>query len=161
VDFSSFFNYPESDEAARQEELTFLADCSNDQWSRLFGYTETRRVRAGDLVLRRGETERTFYIVAEGTLEVLLPAARGRKPRRMTSLGPGAVTGEVAFLDGQPRSADVRAVTDAELLGLRFEAFEVLAAREPELGRLILLDLGRILAARLRAANLLLGELLR
>ena len=161
MDFSSFFAYPESAEDERQEDLVFLATCTDEQWSRLFTYTETRRVRAGEMVLRMGEAERALYIVADGSLEVLVPGGRGRKPRRVASLGPGAVFGEVSFLDGLPRSADVRALTDGELLSLRFEAFEVLAAREPELGWLILLDLGRILAARLRRANVSLVDLAR
>ena len=58
--------------------------------------------------------------------------------------------GELAFLDGLPRSATVRAVEDGEALRLSFEAFETLAARHAELGRAILLDLGRIAALRLR-----------
>ncbi len=59
----------------------------------------------------------------------------------------------MAFLDGRPRAATIRALTDGELLRLSFESYEVLAARYAELGRAILLDLGRILAARLRQAN--------
>ena len=39
------------------------------------------------------------------------------------------------------------------MLRLSFEGFEALAARNPSLGRDILLDLGRILSARLRAAR--------
>jgi len=59
----------------------------------------------------------------------------------------------MAFLDGRPRAATIRALTDGDLLRLSFESFEILSARHPELGRAILLDLGRILAARLRQAN--------
>jgi CRP/FNR family transcriptional regulator, cyclic AMP receptor protein len=53
------------------------------------------------------------------------------------------VLGEVAFLDGGPRSATLFAITDGELLRLRLESFEVLSARDPELGRAILFDLAR------------------
>jgi CRP-like cAMP-binding protein len=47
----------------------------------------------------------------------------------------------------------VTATTDAEVLRLSHEAFLSLAARRPELGRALLLDLGRILVTRLRAAG--------
>jgi CRP-like cAMP-binding protein len=65
-------------------------------------------------------------------------------------LGPGSVLGEIAFFDGKPRSASVRALTDTELLRLSADAFEVLSTRHPDVGRKILLDLGRVLALRLR-----------
>ncbi len=42
-------------------------------------------------------------------------------------------------------------MSEGEMLRLSFDGFEALAARDPALGRDILLDLGRILAARLRA----------
>jgi CRP/FNR family transcriptional regulator, cyclic AMP receptor protein len=87
-----------------------------------------------------------------GKLEVLLPTERGEF-RRYSLIEPKSVTGEVAFVDGRPRTATVRAVTDGDLLRLSFESYEVLAARYPELGRAILLDLGRILAAKLRQAS--------
>lgn len=90
--------------------------------------------------------------MVEGTLEIVLHNDRGEE-NRFGTIGPRSVTGEMAFLDGRPRAATIRAVTDAELMRISFESYEALAARHPELGRAILLDLGRILAARLRRAN--------
>jgi CRP/FNR family transcriptional regulator, cyclic AMP receptor protein len=92
--------------------------------------------------VRAGDDDRALYLVLSGRLEALV----GGSP----SIDPGSVFGELAFLDGLPRSATVRAVEDGEALRLSFDAFEVLAARHPELGRAILLDLGRIAALRLR-----------
>ena len=81
------------------------------------------------------------------------PGVSGDVLDRMAEHTRDSVTGEMAFLDGRPRAATIRALTDGDLLRLSFEAFEALSARHPELGRAILLDLGRILAARLRQAN--------
>ena len=64
---------------------------------------------------------------------------------------PITTLGEGAFLDGTPRAVSVEAMSEGEMLRLSFEGFEALAARNPALGRDILLDLGRILSARLRA----------
>jgi CRP-like cAMP-binding protein len=94
--------------------------------------------------VREGERDRAVYIVLSGRLEALVdPPA---------PIDAGTVFGEIAFLDGLPRSSTVRAVEDGEALRLSYAAFEVLAARHPELGRAILLDLGRIVASRLRHA---------
>jgi CRP-like cAMP-binding protein len=92
--------------------------------------------------VRAGDDDRALYLVLSGRLQALVGGA--------TSIDAGSVFGELAFLDGLPRSATVRALEDGEALRLSFDAFETLAARHPELGRAILLDLGRIAALRLR-----------
>jgi CRP-like cAMP-binding protein len=126
-------------------DLVFLADVDHEDWARLIDYTERRRFRRGDVIVEAGDVDRSLWIVVAGTLELFLPDHR--KP--FVSIGRHSIVGEMAFLDGRPRCATIRARTDGELLRLTFAAFEVLAARHPVLGRKILLDLGRILAIRL------------
>src|SRR4051812_36839815 len=101
--------------------------------------------------MRRGDVDRSLYFVAAGSVEVFV--GDGRTERSIRVQGPGTVLGEVAFFDGRPRSATVRAVTTAEVLRLGTDVFDGLAGRHPDLGRKILLDLGRILAVRLREAE--------
>lgn len=151
MQFSSFFEYPEQ-AASQLEELVFLPDWSDDDWDKLLAYTETRRFTASEVLISIGEPDRSLFLVAEGSLEVLIPGARGRM-RRIATIDAGSVVGEQAFLDANPRSATVVATTDGELLRLSIEAFEVFAAQEPELARAILFDLGRILSVRLRQTN--------
>jgi CRP-like cAMP-binding protein len=64
---------------------------------------------------------------------------------------PITTLGEGAFLDGAPRAVSVQAMSEGEMLRLSYDGFEALSARNPALGREILMDLGRILSARLRA----------
>lgn len=148
--FDGYFAYPGT-EAAR-DELVFLPDRGREDWTRLLDHSEVLLFRAGDDVIRAGEDDRALYIIVQGSLEIVLLDERGEEHRYGT-IGQHSVTGEMAFLDGRPRAATIRALTDGELLRLSFESYEVLAARYPELGRTIALDLGRILAARLRRAN--------
>jgi CRP/FNR family cyclic AMP-dependent transcriptional regulator len=152
---TAFFDYPGGQEQDRwaAEEVHFLADCSDDDWAVIRNHTELRLYRAGEVVIPLGETDRALYIVASGSLEVVMPRGRRGRASRMATVDAGSVIGEMAFMDGKPRSALVRASTDVQLLRLGFDAFEVLAAKEPVLARTILLDLGRILAHRLRTAD--------
>lgn len=158
MDFQSFFDYPgqESADAARQ--LVFLANLSPEGWGKLLARTGAQRFRAGEVVVRAGEAQPALYIVASGSLEVLRAGRRGRE-RRVAVIEQGSVFGEQSFFDRLPRSATVRALSDGELRSLTPEAFEVLAAREPDLARMILLDLGRILSLRLRATSALAARL--
>jgi CRP/FNR family cyclic AMP-dependent transcriptional regulator len=148
--FSNYFAYPGTD--AARDDLVFLRDRGEEDWARLLDHSELLRFRTGDLIIRAGEEDRSLYIIVDGTLEILLVDQRGLEQHYGT-IEPKSVTGEMAFLDGRPRAATIRATTDGDMLRLSFEAYETLAARHPELGRAILLDLGRILAARLRQAN--------
>jgi CRP-like cAMP-binding protein len=132
--------------------LVFLAAWNDHDWEKLLAHTEILHFRAGEMVIQAGESDRTLYIVAQGRLEVLLGDAR---VRRIATIETGSVVGEQVFLDGQPRSASVRALTDGKILRLSLEAFEIFAAHEPHLGMAFLFDLARILSLRLRQTTAL------
>jgi CRP/FNR family cyclic AMP-dependent transcriptional regulator len=150
MDFSPFFDYPETDDSQPRDDFVFLPAWREQDWDKLLEYTQTRAYEAGDLVIRAGDVERTLYIVAFGTFEVLLPKGESRRPVRFATVETGSVVGEQGFLDGYPRSATIRAATAGQMFQLSLEAFEGFAAREPKLARDILFDLGRILSLRLR-----------
>jgi CRP/FNR family transcriptional regulator, cyclic AMP receptor protein len=99
------------------------------------------------VVLREGVADRALYLLADGRLEVVRPGARGV----LATLEAPATVCEAEFLDGRPRSVALRAVGHGEIERLSWEAFEALSARDPQLARDILVDVGRVLAARLRA----------
>ncbi|MFN2504076.1 MAG: Crp/Fnr family transcriptional regulator [Acidimicrobiales bacterium] len=132
--------------------MRFLAGSSDEDWALIRRHSETRRFLPGDVVISAGESDRALYIVVDGTLQVVRSSGfRGRTTEVARTIHPGSVIGEMAFLDGKPRSALVQAVSEAHLMRLSFDSFEVLAAKDPALARSILLDLGRILADRIRA----------
>jgi CRP/FNR family transcriptional regulator, cyclic AMP receptor protein len=145
VSFASFFDYTGETAVggAPPGDAVLLPDLDDDGWDRLIAHTEVSRFAQGDIVIAAGARDRTLYIVADGVLEIDGPGGGAL-------LESGAVIGELPFFDGGPHPATVRARTDVDLLGLNVEAFEVLAAREPVLARAVLMDLGRILALRLR-----------
>jgi CRP-like cAMP-binding protein len=147
---SSFFNYDSVDVHERADELEFLAHRPESDWAKILDHCETRRFSAGELLMSAGERDRALYLLTEGTIGVRL---QGDDDRTFKAIDAPSVLGEVAFLDGGPRSATLVGISDGELLRLRLESFEVLSARDPELGRAILFDLARIVTARLRLAS--------
>ena len=76
----------------------------------------------------------------------------------MTTIHEGAVFGEQAFMDGKPRSANVVAVTDGQVLVLTPEGFQQILETEPKVASQILFDLGRILSLRLRQTTFLISK---
>jgi len=150
VDLSRYFDYEQQGTAPGRDaphEAVFLGRATRADWDRLASSCVSRRFRAGETVIREGEHAQCLYIVARGSLEVR------RGATRMALVPEGSVFGEQAFFDGAPRSADVVAVSDGDLLELSAEGLDGLAARDPQLARAVLFDLGRILSLRLRAAT--------
>ena len=134
-----------AEEAAAPE--GFFAGRNEREWDRLLAATETRRFRPGEIVLPEGAADRALYLLADGRLELVREGTRGA----LATLEAPASLGEAAFLDGKPRLVAVRAATHGELERLSWEAFEGLSARDPQLARDVLVDVGRVLAARVRA----------
>ncbi len=132
------------------DDQDFLYDWDENDYGKLLLHTDAYHFQTGDVVIRAGEIDRSLYIIVGGELEVVVPSAKEEAPRVVAILQAGSVLGDQAFLDSRPRSAEVRATTDGELLRLRFEEFQHFAKREPELSRSFLFDLGRILSLRLR-----------
>lgn len=152
MDFTSLFDY--SGAAATHppsaEELVFLPHATPEDWAKLIHHTEARRFAAGDVVVREGSAAQELYIVSRGSLEVLVEGEKAGELRKIAAIEPGRVFGEQSFVDGKPRSATVRARSDVEIRSLTLSAFEMLAAKEPALARMVLFDLARILSLRLR-----------
>jgi len=141
MDTSGFFGYPTL-AAERSHATGLLAGATSEEWEALLAATDTLRFRPGDVVLRAGERDRALYLLLDGRLTID-PAG--------TPVSAPAAVGVAAFLDGLPQAETLRAGTHGELARLSWDAFEALAARDARLGRTVLLDLARGLAARLRA----------
>ena len=143
MDTTGFFAYPSEPEPPGEYGLpAFLGSRGVEDWAMVLDHSETRVFRPGDVVLREGERDQALYVLVDGWL---------RAPSG--TIHPITTFGEAAFFDATPRAVTVVAMSDGEMLRLGFEGFEALAARDPALGRAILLDLGRIACARLRATG--------
>jgi uncharacterized membrane protein len=104
-----------------------------------------RGARAGDTLFWVGEDGQELFVVRSGRVSISVPDHGGREIV-LADLGPGAVFGEIALLDGGPRTATARARSDAELLVLPRPAFEGFIERHPS----IALHVMRVLGARQR-----------
>jgi glutaminase len=72
---------------------------------------------------------------------------------RLTTLDPGVAFGEMALVDGAPRSADIFADTDVSVYILSLERLEALSRTAPAVHAGLLRNIGRELSQRLRKAN--------
>jgi CRP-like cAMP-binding protein len=136
-------------------DLLFMPGATAADWATVFAHAEVRRIGAGLALVQAGEHDRALYLLTEGTVGVRLPRDEGA----FKTIDAPSVLGELAFFDGEPRSATLDAVTDVEVVRLDAAAFARLSADAPGLAHAMLVDLGRILALRLRMASEVIAQL--
>jgi CRP/FNR family transcriptional regulator, cyclic AMP receptor protein len=102
-------------------------------------------VGPGELVLDFGDTTDDVFFVAEGAVRVVVRTPLGQEVI-LGDLGPGDVFGEMAAIDGAPRSANVAALHASRLCRLPAAAFLEIALRSPAVGLRVM----RVLTTRLR-----------
>lgn len=118
-------------------------------WEALFSHAQRVNVARGDILIRQSTPERALYLIVSGVLKVISVASY----IRVSSIGwfhPGSVVGELSFLDGKARSAEIIAVADSELYRLGFEGYLAFADTHPRKACDLALAIGSVVAVRLR-----------
>jgi CRP-like cAMP-binding protein len=85
----------------------------------------------GAVVFFEGDASDSLQLVLSGSVKVYQTSEAGRE-KILNILGPREIVGELAMLDGQPRSATVAAMEDTEMLSISRRDFQALAAEHPE-----------------------------
>jgi CRP/FNR family cyclic AMP-dependent transcriptional regulator len=103
---------------------------------------KVQRFAPGELLVKEGEDASAFYVLCEGQAEVV--KRLGQEGEQVVGrLSEGDFFGEMALLDGFPRSASVRAVGDCECLLLVRWDFLALVRTSPDVALAILPVLSR------------------
>ena len=104
----------------------------------------------GEILCQAGDAGDALYVLVEGEIEVLAQSEGGRHAR-LAALGPSAVAGEMAVLDGGARSADMVATRRSLLWRIPRAALLDALASEPRAAVALIAEMSR----RLRASNAL------
>ena len=123
---------------------------SVEQWRTIAPYLTRHEVRAGDLLIKQGDDERTLYFLAQGNLQVFVTGGLPGS-QRIAILRSGSVVGEPGIFGASPRMANVQAMTPCVVHALRGPRLEELAQRSPALALELLRSAGAVMAARMRA----------
>jgi CRP/FNR family transcriptional regulator, cyclic AMP receptor protein len=131
-------------------EDAFRPRLSADQWRAIAPYLTRHDIRAGDLLIKQGDTDRTMYFLGQGSLQVFVT---GGPPgsNRIAILRAGSVIGEPGLFNDAPRLANVEAMTPCAVWALRGPRLEELSQRSPALALEVLRAAGAVMAVRMRA----------
>jgi len=124
-------------------QVDWLRGLSDDELRMLVPTVSVRQFGAGEMLVRIGEAGESMFIVRSGRAEVIGHTADGQL-RQLAEIGRGVVTGEMALMTGEPRNANVRALTDVEVIEMDREGFTRLFKEHPDAAA----SIGDIIAAR-------------
>jgi len=117
-----------------------------------------RRFKRGEVIFHEGDPGDSLSIVSTGSVKILVAPEDGAEPAILTTVGPGGFFGELALLDGSPRSATAMAVGATETFVLRRDAFDRLVDEQPAIRHALLAALAheiRRLTAQLQDLHFL------
>jgi len=105
------------------------------------------KVAAGETVFAQGDEGDAMYLIQDGAIDIV--ASTGNKRVVLTSLFKQQYFGELALLDGAPRSATAQATRDTSMLALERDDFIEFIKKRPEAALAIMHEVGE----RIRATN--------
>jgi CRP/FNR family transcriptional regulator, cyclic AMP receptor protein len=117
-------------------QVPLFATLDADGIERLDQAVEEKRVPEGTVITHEGRHEGYFFVIVEGRVRI----ERGGKA--INTLGPGDFLGEIALLDGGPRTATATAETACQLLTLPHDRFHRLIDGAPEIRKAVLEAVG-------------------
>jgi len=123
--------------------VPLFSDCSQRDLQTIARVVKDIDHAEGTVVAREGEPGVGLFVIADGTADVTIGG------KKKATLGPGDFFGEIALLDGGPRTATVTATSDVHLLGLTEWVFRGLMQEHPSIAVKTL----QAMAGRLRGAT--------
>ena len=133
-------------------ETNLFRGLSTEEVREIVRVCEQRSFEAGEFVFTQGDKARALYMVQSGELQVSATTDFGGD-LVLAQLGPGAVVGEMALLEGGLRSASVEALSKCVAFELSHEAFTALRAKRRHAAYKLILNLAVTLGDRRRHAD--------
>jgi CRP/FNR family cyclic AMP-dependent transcriptional regulator len=125
-----------------------FAGCNERQMAELLEIGTVQSTKLNDTILRQGDDGDSLLIILEGVVRISMVTPNGREII-LDYAEPGTVLGEIAVLDGSPRTASAIAMWAGRVLRIGRVAFEGFVERNPKMA----LSLLREMARRMRQTN--------
>ncbi len=150
---------------SRENMITFLLttpmfeDLEPSDIGDIIHIVETLHFDSEDIIFREGEPGDAWYALYKGEVEVMKQSDSGDKS--IKALGPHSCFGEIAVLDGLPRSATIRASKESIALRIPLDKFRELTDKNHLVAYKLIRQMALMLASRQRASTEALSKLLR
>jgi CRP-like cAMP-binding protein len=143
--FGGAFRMQTSQKVDRLREHALFSGLEPQVIARLSACATIRKVLAGTTIFAKDDPGAGLFAVSAGIVKITVPSADGREAV-LNLVSEGEIFGEIALLDGRPRTAGAVAMTDCELIVIDRRDFLALVQEDPR----IALGIITLLCARLR-----------
>ena len=131
-------------------EIALFKGSKPDTLTDLAGCMETRSCKAGETIYARGDVDNNLYLIRSGEVRIMGLVGGSNRLCHIATFGRGEFFGGLAFLDHRPRGNDAIVSKDCELYVLTQEEFNYLAEEHKRIAFVLVSQLARTLAVRLR-----------
>jgi CRP-like cAMP-binding protein len=131
---------------------SMLQGFSDEDLSTLAGYCEIRAMDEGTTVFIENMPGESLFLVKKGTIRISRMFAEGDE-KTLVVLGPEDIFGEMAVIDGLPRSATARVAEKAELISIKKKDLERFCQDDAALALKLVTNIVRVFSRRVREAN--------
>lgn len=134
------------------DESTWARDLTHSDMQKMIEHMTLVQYGRDEVIFREGDAdERYLAIILKGAVEIVKhDVEEGVSSRFVIKMGPGRAFGEMALIEGAPRSATALVTEDALLLLLSDSELERLCVADGRLGLKIVRNIARLLSFRLR-----------
>lgn len=130
--------------AANLKKIAIFKDVPLVDLENLCRAVNVRDIKAGQILFKKGEEGNAMFMIEQGQIDIFITS--GNQEKVLRSCFAGDVFGEMSLLDGQPRSASARALTDLVVMELRRDDFMRFIQSRPHMILIVL----RFLTAKVR-----------
>ncbi len=138
----------DADTAQFLSRTPLFAKLSPQECSVLAAHCDQKGVDSGQILFAEGDFGDAMYILKQGSLEIFKKDLLGDV--RIAEIRPGGLVGEMALVDGKPRSANVKAADNSRLLVLSRASYGDLKRTHPQVATKFQDELLLLISSRLR-----------
>jgi MFS superfamily sulfate permease-like transporter len=132
------------------EQMDILRDFTPQEMQDLKQNLTRKTFNKGEIIVKEGDTDRNLFLLVKGLVSVRILLPESDRYKRLVTYSPGVTFGEMAFLDGSPRSADVWSDEDSETYVLSPAEFSVLQNESPQIAIKLVRNIALEISDRLR-----------
>ncbi|MDZ4787532.1 MAG: cyclic nucleotide-binding domain-containing protein [Blastochloris sp.] len=144
-------NLDTMDQCLRKTPLFSWLSTESIAW--LAHYTEELSFNQGDTILELGSLSDSLYIIAQGEVTFICGTSQDTDEQQATSLDEMDIFGELSLLEIKPRTSLVRAALPTTLYRLKAETIAQLAQKNQDQHAILITNLSRFLARKIRTLN--------
>ena len=138
-----------------KESVPFLSHFDDQDLYRILRFSRQVSFETSTFLFQQNEPSDGVYFIYSGKVEVFV-TDNSRKVLKLLILPEGSIVGEIGFMDKKNRTASVRALENTKALALYRDEFSRLEELYPTLSLKIRMELGKVVAERIRICDKLL-----